>query len=300
MHEWDPRPKYQTFVQDIYTHQKHFFPNPISPLYQSDLFIKHNILNTLMQHLRTKYNLNFYIWRAERQDDEILHFHILGDREIPYAEINTYWNNLIRRFGYIDKYKENQIEFHKNGFKFRPEYACSVNPKTGKKQKIWSYEAQRKAYIRGVQTDWQNPISTTDIHPIRAIRNTKAYLAKYISKPADVTKKVQAIASEIAKTRGLAHLWFISQALSHLKSAILDISDVTVELFKKIFKEMEPKIYFSDWCQIFKFSIKDIIAKNFTPLITALQIFISDIRSKFFPCKNNLFSTLGIPLNLFP
>lgn len=275
----------------------------------TDYFIKHNLLNTFLQHLREKYEIHFYIWRAERQNDEILHFHILLDHFIPYQEINIYWNKLLDRYGYIQQYRTNQQEWHKDGFKFRKQYGNR-----------WSKSAQLKAFNKGVATNWSCPSGDSDVHPIWRIRNTKSYLAKYISKPSDIEKKAQTLAKQEAANSGVSelsaeafqkikdeclakckiegNLWYISQALSHLKSAVVDINETILTLFKKILSTQGDQIYFADWCQIFKFSIKDIISKKFTPLIDPLREFVKDIRSRYFPINNNLFYSLGIPLNL--
>ena len=181
-------------------------PNPLSPEEQSDLYIKKFLLNEFLTVLRKKYKLYFYIWRAEKQSDEVLHFHILHDTFTPYNEVNHIWNNILNTHGYIDQYRKNQQDFHKDGFKFRPEWATGVHPETGKPSKIWSYADQKKAYIKGVESNWRNPVGSSDVHSIHSVNNTKAYLAKYISKPMDVKNKLSKEIEKIKEEKGIKEL----------------------------------------------------------------------------------------------
>ena len=320
-HEYDPRPNSEKEKIDPESGKKVKIPNPLSKSEQSDLFIKHYILNEFLTMLRKKYKLNLYIWRAEKGDDGILHFHILHDHFIGYIEINKIWNKIISKHGYIEQYRKNQQEIHKNGFHYRKSWDSDINEKTGKPQKRWSKSKQLAAYKKGVASNWSNPTGTTDIHAMHHIRNTRAYLAKYIAKPSDIDAKLketvekfkeaynvsdihpddmERIRTDVIKSFSIAgNLWNLSQPLSRLKSAITDVSELVVTLFKQIQLYFPTKIYYADWCQIFKFNIREIINKNFTPLILTVKSFISSIREKYYPVENNLFSTLGIPLQLF-
>jgi len=321
IHEWDPRPAAEKKTVDKTTGEIISIPNPLSPQAQSDLYIKHYILNELLTILRKKYEINLYIWRAEKGDDHILHFHILHDHFINHQEINKIWNKIISKHGYIDQYRKNQQEFHKDGFHYRPEKDCSINKKTGKPQRPWSKSEQIKAYKKGIATNWSCPTGDTDIHSIRSIKNTRAYIAKYICKESDVKNKLateiekykhqlsvdsvpkdieEKIKQQIITDFGIAgNLWYISQPLSRLKSAISDASEMFITLFQTIQDTFPNRIYYAEWSQIFHFTLKDIIAKKFTPLIDSLREFVAYVRSKYYPVENNLFSSLGIPLTLF-
>ena len=286
-----------------------------------DLYIKKYLLNEFLSQLRIKEDLHMYIWRAEKEDNVILHFHILHDHYMEYGKVNRIWNKILDHHGYIDQYRKNQQAFHQDGFRYRPAMDESINAKTGKPQKKWSLSKQIKAYKKGIETNWSQPTGTTDIHSIRTVKNTKAYIAKYISKPSDIDAKTKQVIEIYKKNNNIeildpesesiikktvvesfgitGNLWYISQPLSRLKSAITDVSDVLVKLFTKIQIESPSRIYISDWCQIFNFNIRDIINKNFTPLIDPLRTFISEVRSKFYASSENIFSALGIQLTLF-
>ncbi|GAH81073.1 unnamed protein product, partial [marine sediment metagenome] len=72
--------------------------------------------------------------------------------------------------------REDRNLWHRDGFKYAPQYA----PR-------WNLEAQKKAYQEGLRTDWDNP-NSVDIHGTRHIVNLKAYFSKEISKSPDIAK----------------------------------------------------------------------------------------------------------------
>ena len=57
--------------------------------------------------MRTKYHLTSYIWKAERQQNESIHYHITTNVFIPYYHIRDEWNNLLNKHGYLTEYKAN-------------------------------------------------------------------------------------------------------------------------------------------------------------------------------------------------
>ena len=67
----------------------------------SDHEIKETCLNQLFVELKKHYNLKHYIWKAERQRNGNIHFHILSDKYLPFKEMNDRWNRIIEKLGYI-------------------------------------------------------------------------------------------------------------------------------------------------------------------------------------------------------
>lgn len=127
-------------------------------------------LNPFVKELIRKYNVKHYLWRAERQKNGNLHYHLIVDSYIYWKVLRNSWNRLLQPLGYIEEYAKNQKEFHKQGFKVRVE-----------KLSTWSAENQYKAYQQGVLEDWQNP-NSTDIHSLKNVKNVEEYVAKYSTK----------------------------------------------------------------------------------------------------------------------
>lgn len=136
----------------------------------TDQELKKLFLNHFIVEAREKWNLNRYVWRAERQKNGNLHFHILSDTFIPWYELQNTWNRIQNKLGYVDRYRDKMIEFHKTGFRVRTDLL-----------KQWPVDQQKKAFLAAKKKDFRQP-NSTDIHSVRHIRDIRQYVAKYMSK----------------------------------------------------------------------------------------------------------------------
>ena len=276
----------------------------------SDLYVKKYLLNELLTVIRKKYNLHNYIWKAEKQGNGNIHFHIVIDKYIYYADINRIWNKILDTHGYIEQYRRNQEQLHKDGFKIK----SYLN-------KIFSPSAQLAAYKKGVATNWKQPTGTTDIHSLKNIRNAKSYLAKYISKNPDKEKQIQfevekykksekvsavstSVYNEIVEkvTKNLSiggHIWFISQSLSKLKGIVIYIDYAISTELNWFRRKKKDGLIYTDFCTIFKMSLKDIFKFKLPKLSEKVQNYITELRNVFYPDDEISYSPLGIPLNIF-
>lgn len=139
-----------------------------------DKEIKRECLNNFIIELKRKTNIKTYLCVSEKQDNKNIHFHILFSGFIDWKLIRNTWNNCIAKLGYIDTYRKNQNEFHKDGFKLRTELIDK-----------WSEVKQLLAYKKGLAENWTNP-NSTDIHALDKIKNIGAYVTKYICKGIDI------------------------------------------------------------------------------------------------------------------
>lgn len=71
----------------------------------SDTEIKSKCLNQLLTELRSVYGRLLYVWKAERQKNGNLHFHLLLNRYIPSRELRDRWNRILSKLGYIDAFE---------------------------------------------------------------------------------------------------------------------------------------------------------------------------------------------------
>jgi len=136
----------------------------------SDQVIKRELLNQFLIEAKKKWGITLYLWKAEKQKNGRIHFHIITDKTIDMNELRNVWNRIQQKLGYVTRYREDRQLWHRDGFKYAPQYA----PR-------WNYDAQLNAYHEGLRTDWDNP-NSTDIHSVRHIINLKAYFSKEISK----------------------------------------------------------------------------------------------------------------------
>lgn len=136
----------------------------------SDNEIKAKCLNQILIELKKYYNVKNYIWRAEKQKNGNIHFHILVDKFIPHQELRDRWNRITNKLGYVDTYRSEMQRWHRNGFRVRKNLL-----------KTWSKRKQFEAYERGARTHWNSP-NSTDIHSVHKIRDLKSYITKYVTK----------------------------------------------------------------------------------------------------------------------
>lgn len=139
----------------------------------SDNEIKRNILEPFLNEMRKRYKVHSYIWRAERQENGNVHFHIVSDRFIWWNDLRNSWNYFQERLGYVSRYRVSMREFHKAGFQYRPEL-----------EKHWPLSKQLSAWREGCRTDWASP-NSTDVHSLKTVANVRSYLTKYITKSDD-------------------------------------------------------------------------------------------------------------------
>jgi len=276
----------------------------------TDNEIKHHCLNHFFTILRTKFDLQNYIWKAEKQKNGNIHFHIVIDKYIDHSVIRPVWNDILSKLGYIEAYRREQIEFHKNGFKPRPELF-----------KKWSLKKQIEAYKSGKIHNWSNPNSTDGPHSLKKIKNAKAYLAKYLTKNPDVyeaykQERMEAIKKnnnnsldpsqshdlyEAVKKRMAiqGNLWYISQSLSKLKQVKTSISEELADELSTI-EQLEPKrVKHLDYCTIFQYDIYELIKAGAKIMCNKIKDYIIELRDRYYPPGSGRYSDLGIPLLIF-
>lgn len=78
----------------------------------SDRVIKNKMLEPFLRNMRNVYKLRSYVWRAERQENGNIHFHVTCDIFIPYDSIRDAWNLQLGKFHFITDFKKsNKSEF---------------------------------------------------------------------------------------------------------------------------------------------------------------------------------------------
>lgn len=70
----------------------------------SDNQIKKELLNQFLIEISNKWKVRNYVWRAEKQTNGSIHFHILADRYIPHLDVKLTWNRIVNKLGYVDRF----------------------------------------------------------------------------------------------------------------------------------------------------------------------------------------------------
>lgn len=71
-----------------------------------DYYIKRNMLQVFIKDLQYNFDVKHYFWKAERQKNGNIHFHILVDRFIDMKHIQNAWNRIQNNHGYLEKYQK--------------------------------------------------------------------------------------------------------------------------------------------------------------------------------------------------
>lgn len=71
-------------------------------------------LRLWLMKMKDHFNLKSYVWRAERQKNGNLHFHLVTDTYIPYDKIRDHWNKSLSKLGFIDAFEKKHGHRHPN------------------------------------------------------------------------------------------------------------------------------------------------------------------------------------------
>lgn len=228
----------------------------------SDNQIKSELLNQFLIEIRKRYRVKNYIWRAEKQKNGSLHFHILVDKFIPYQELRDRWNRITNKLGYVDRYREEQQKWHEKGFRVREELL-----------KTWSKEKQYQAWLRGSQQHWNSP-NSTDIHSIRKVYNLKLYVMKYMMKASTATR--ESTESEKGDDVQQGRIWGCNQELSNLKGAQLIVDRELQDEIERVAAEKGTKIFKDTYYSCLYFDIEVLEKVNAQRLLRSFAQYLFD------------------------
>lgn len=204
-----------------------------SPQRHSDEIIKEKCLNQFLIEAKKRWNVKNYIWRAEKQKNGSIHFHILLDKFIPWSELRDVWNRITNKLEYVEKYRDSMRAFHSGGFRVRENLLQN-----------WDYKSQVKAYQAGKANDWSSP-NSTDIHSIKNITDIRAYVLKYTIKD---------------DTHGVieGRLWGCNFELSNIKGAVELASYELSREISFICSKFPDKLYKSEYFSVIHITIKEL------------------------------------------
>jgi hypothetical protein len=80
----------------------------------TDAEIKTQVLDPWIKKAKRRFNLRSYIWRAERQGNGNLHFHLVTDTYLPYDQLRDTWNDNLNALGFIDQFEKKHKHRHPN------------------------------------------------------------------------------------------------------------------------------------------------------------------------------------------
>lgn len=189
-----PRTVFSPGKKPIYNFRQSFVTLTLpSKQVHSDVEIK-KCLNHFLTNIRRSFNVQNYVWKAELQKNENIHFHLSFDKYIHFQAIRYYWLLSIKPLGYVKAYSD----------KFS---AMSISEYANNRG--LTVQEVIKPYTDGVRSRWQSP-NCVDVSSVTTASSVSNYLSKYFAKSDD---------SNIDEDRikAFGKVWARSQSLSRLQ-----------------------------------------------------------------------------------
>lgn len=227
-----------------------------------DKIITNTLLNQFLVEIRKYHQVKNYIYRAEKQKNGNIHYHLLIDTFIDYTSLRDTWNRIQQKLGYVTRYSENMREWHKNGFQVRKELLS-----------VWPLEKQFKAYKEGLKSNFTRP-NSTDIHSLRKIRNIRAYLIKYLTKETQNKSLTPGSVGDSLTISG--RLWSCSQSLSDIKGFATEVDSFLNEMLSRLKRCSAVRIYQTKYFSIFNFDIRELFGTPLEQLLLKFLQYCSD------------------------
>lgn len=197
-------------------------------------------LNNFLTTMRTRYGWNNYIWKAELQKNENIHFHIITDQFTHWAIIRHTWNNAINTLGYVDRYQE----------KFK-----NLSLREYAKERKLSVQESMNAWLYGNKTKWKSP-GTENVKSITNAKTTAYYIAKYISKDSGTKELTE---TEKGRIKNFGRTWGRSQSLSRINYVTRYCWNSLEAEIKKMDEKMESfAICTYDYCNVLYINFENI------------------------------------------
>ncbi len=134
--------------------------------------------------------LRNYVWKAEKQKNGNIHYHIATDSKINRGLVYRFWLSSVNALGYVDRFREKMrtLSFE--------EY-CELPSNTGKDARTLGFR-----YAKGVRTDWRFP-KCCDVRYCDSGDALENYISKYIAKEVDDADDVGRVWSRSESVKAL-------------------------------------------------------------------------------------------------
>lgn len=193
----------------------------------SDNEIRKILLNQFLTEMREKFGLKNYIWKAEKQQNGNIHFHVIIDIFISHLEIRQIWNRIQNKLGYVDRFRSNIASL---GFD-------SYFDNCRKNNSQISSDIIVQRWQKGQRENWSNPPGT-EIRQVEKVRKIGSYFAKYFSKASYLDP-------------GFGRIWFASRNISQDVSIRVNAYKEIMELGHYLREYFPNKLKYYDYCTVF-------------------------------------------------
>lgn len=254
-----PRTVWRSQYKPIFNFRQAFHTLTLpSKQVHSDVELK-SALGLFLTNLRQTFDLQNYVWKAELQGNDNIHFHLVVDKYISRDNLLYYWNLQLEKLGYVDSYSQ---KFGQMTWEQYKEYRVNQALLYSKKP---DFGKIRNAYNAGVSAGWRNP-NTVDSRNVRNDKDVYNYLAKYLSKELkkpESDEEMKAYERTVKRFEGFGRLWASSRSLSRLKYQNVfeyqEVKEWIKEFVRQGVKSIRSVSY--DYCDVIYFRIRDLRSK---------------------------------------
>ena len=201
-----------------------------------DTEVTNHVLGTFLDKARKLGLLKNYVWRAEKQKNGNIHYHVLTDTFANYSLFKRIWFLGLRKLGYMEAYKQkfenlSHLEYSKLPF-----------------NKGRTPTEIAGAYALGVRTKWSEPPAVHVTYPSN-ITSIAKYVSKYVSKIDEENPNIVSGRS-----------WGKSASVSEAVKNICSNEDLNKFWYNVGTEIMNRKTYATDFFSICKFKIESFFA----------------------------------------
>lgn len=223
----------------------------------TDPEITKHILGKFLDKSRKIGLLKNYVWRAEKQTNKNIHYHILTDTFANFSLFQKLWFLACREFDYLNRYTS---KFSKMNF----EDYKNQNFNHGKDIKKIA-----NAYALGVRNQWRKPPSI-HVTYITNISGVARYVSKYISKNENENSNIVT-----------GRTWGASQSITKSVSNLCKDFELSKYWYQLGAELMNCKILLHDYFSVVLFKITSLFA--WFP--ESKEMVFNLLRKEFEPCQ---------------
>lgn len=209
-----------------------------------DTFIKSECLNQFLVEIRKHYGVKNYVWKAELQRNQNIHFHLILDKYIDFQALRRRWNRCLNKHGYVDAYQEKMQKLTlKQYYEQNSRKGCS------------DFSVFANRYNVGKRCGWLNP-NSVDVRSIYSKKDLAVYLSKYITKPVAKHEKCSAtLERELSFGRSWSRSYSLAQLKYTNKACEFDWSYL-IKYLRSIPEKVKTVI--SEWYEVFYFNVTEL------------------------------------------
>lgn len=212
-----------------------------STQHHTDQEITKKVLGAFFEKCRKIGVLANYVWRAEKQKNGNIHYHVITDTYIYFAQVRRLWLLSLERLGYVSAYRR------KFGRMSLQEYA----KQSFNQGKEWNSICA--TYAKNVREKWSSP-PCVHTSPLQAVGEVAKYISKYISKTDEdndnfvkgrcwaASDNVRKVAKALSKDEEFSKIWYhVSKEVLRKEVFVSDFYSVCLCTFQS-FKAWYPDI----------------------------------------------------------